>query len=735
MWADTLPGQKLQPDIVEMEPIEDGSAAWDSPDLTGVSKLFSSVHLEDLIDFGPREGDNIELQNALESTLTTMDEKPGPSDHLEVPSSWDTLTHGVQWLIFKVIMADGNSFVTAAVCILRLSRWQIWAFVSRYLDEWNKMREHERARSEIPRGVLLEKAAKYRLNIDQVLNLCRPRISLESIQMHDLKSGQDYLIHSGLRTYVAKVAEWRGYQDTEYPKLNITAEIAHEMVSFRTLQAAIRDGWLTQDQSQSIGKALASDDDIDHIELRGEHFSAEEIFQTFTASDVRSHGDIGLSTGAWLPPTPPHTQSTSKASTNGGLQPNLCSTPSIPTRKELLEVCRAVCTLHPDPVTRNVQASQVELQSEEVSTPETFDNAVASQAASSERPARQEKVAEPVETEAKPREDSKPSEDAAPDSSITVIPAESFTLAPQPKKIAAVQQPTPEATPEKSPEPEPSEVLRRLLDTRWAEYLDSDEEKIPGRKLKLKGPNPRKKITAVEDPDFEDTLLDVEGPEDEGDDDYVPIKKDQGKKNAPKPLKAAASLPSHSLAVKRSNNDTTASNKRRRIEQGTTPVAAAPPGQAARQDEPIFGIHRHAPLSPRKGNIDKATFAYSAEKAIFAEVAVRAQFAQYADTLLQTPHAITFRRSLLQSEQPKDTKRCKKGSSGVEGKVKELERLQRELDMMEDEHKAKNAGPARLAKLAGCADVANFAKQATEADFAMVVGGRDFVLGDEMGSA
>lgn len=162
-----------------------------------------------------------------------------------------------------------------------------------------------------------------------------------------------------------------------------------------------------------------------------------------------------------------------------------------------------------------------------------------------------------------------------------------------------------------------------------------------------------------------------------------------------------------------------------------------PPGQTSQKDEPIFGIHRHAPLASRHGLIDKAKFAYSAEKAMFAEVAARAKFAHYADTILQTPEAINFRQSLLRSERQETTKQrrkknqCGASAGGIKGKVKELESLQQELDRMEEEHKATNAGPARLAKLAGCADLANYAKQAAEADFALVVGGEDYVLGDE----
>lgn len=60
----------------------------------------------------------------------------------------------------------------------------------------------------------------------------------------------------------------------------------------------------------------------------------------------------------------------------------------------------------------------------------------------------------------------------------------------------------------------------------------------------------------------------------------------------------------------------------------------------------------------------------------------------------------------------------------------QLKSLKAELEAAEDQNRGINAGSATTAKLAGCADLATFAWQATEAEFAVMVGGKRDSLGE-----
>jgi hypothetical protein len=91
------------------------------------------------------------------------------------------------------------------------------------------------------------------------------------------------------------------------------------------------------------------------------------------------------------------------------------------------------------------------------------------------------------------------------------------------------QQPTPE----QSPKPTPSEILRKLLDTRWSKYLNAVDDDVFYSDSK----RPEKRV--LEDDIFGDDIDLSKVPDDDGDDDYVPLKKASSKIVTPKPPSAS----------------------------------------------------------------------------------------------------------------------------------------------------------------------------------------------------
>lgn len=495
--------------------------------------VLSRLGAEDLIEFGALDYQAIDLQVALESTLTVADGTSEPIENSEHSKRWDQLPHGIQWLVFKIIVNDGNSFASVASCTLHLSHQQIEAFVSKYMDEWAKLRDFERTRPEISARFLVDMAVKHKMPVDQVLILYRPRISLDHLTIADLKGGQVYLRHSGLEKYSAKMGAWKGYPDPNFPKLNIPAQIAQEAVSHRMVQAAIRDGWLTAEQSQSISQALANDNDIDSIELQDEDFvPVEEIFQTFTESDIRAHVGAGSSARDRAPFTISQFRNSVSLPENREQQVQKVVPPE-PTRDRVLGVCKAICTVNTNPVTRHVRGAQVQKRPDEALVPEASNCSKSSNEAVPE-------LTLPSPTPLKPRNMvTNPTRNTEIHQGVSAVrPAVLKSPGSVPHRAKnIIHPPTPDTTPEKSPKPEPSQVLRHLLKTRWAKYLKDDKDEVGETEALADMSRPRARDEegeAAVDPDF----LDVDDPlEDDGDDDYIPIKKDQVKKNTPKPVR------------------------------------------------------------------------------------------------------------------------------------------------------------------------------------------------------
>src|SRR5688572_1252119 len=167
---------QLRPDLVEALDADRGSFIENGDDFFNWN------------DGNPED----ELRSAMASTLFVDDTLAQTAQsilHLESHPGplWADLSHGAQWLIFKLILEDGQAFSTTAVCLLRLSREEIFEFVKRYLAEHKRLRDFiERARK-ISQGQLAIMAKQRGHSVEKMLFYQRPKLTLDRIIPEDLE--------------------------------------------------------------------------------------------------------------------------------------------------------------------------------------------------------------------------------------------------------------------------------------------------------------------------------------------------------------------------------------------------------------------------------------------------------------------------------------------------------------------------------------------------------------------
>lgn len=188
------------------------------------------------------------------SILLGKDATPPPPPVGKQQMEWDGLTHGVQWAIIKIVCENdlptnprqtrqAFSFVVSAV--LRLKRRQIQAFLSVYVDDYERWDKFQKTSATIDWPTIIQLSRDRGLPLHQLLPKNRPRLSTDSISPEAVSRGVAFLHVAGLRNFAERLTDWIGtniYGD--FIVLAVEAELLRDYLDGRSLRKAAMLGWI-----------------------------------------------------------------------------------------------------------------------------------------------------------------------------------------------------------------------------------------------------------------------------------------------------------------------------------------------------------------------------------------------------------------------------------------------------------------------------------------------------------
>lgn len=169
-------------------------------------------------------------------------------------TQWNDLTVGVQWAILKILCENEvptnpkktpRAFSLVVSTVLRLKRRQIQAFLSVYVDEFEKWQKFERTAAAINWPEIIRLATDRGMPLHQLLPKNRPRLSTDSIAPEAVADGVAFLRAAGLDAFAERLGDWIGtnlYGD--FIGLKVEAEILRDFLDGQALRKAEILGWV-----------------------------------------------------------------------------------------------------------------------------------------------------------------------------------------------------------------------------------------------------------------------------------------------------------------------------------------------------------------------------------------------------------------------------------------------------------------------------------------------------------